>query len=260
MKIGIVGEDMEMLLAGEKGQIIISGICLAKCYRNNDEETAKHFVTFKSGERAYLTGDIGYLDVDGNLHCCGRMDNQIKYKGYRIELDEIRKAFLENNSVADAVILFMTEEYGSYLAAAVCTKGETDENILKEYLSRKLPAYMIPQKIRFMDSFPLNRNKKVDTKAIREIIRSDYIYSCNRGNSSIHDICRRYWAEILCIQYENVPDDVPFKELGGDSLRMLTMMSDIGKRFEVGIPFEDFIAEPTLSRISKIIEKILAGE
>ncbi len=260
VKIGIINDMMEELPSGEKGQIVIGGICLAKCYRNNPEETNKRFIRLSNGEMIYLTGDIGSLDNDGNLHCYGRMDNQVKYKGYRIELDEIRKVFLQNDNISDAVILLITEEHGSYLAAAVCSKGEISEEELRKYLERELPDYMIPQKIRFMDDFPLNRNKKIDTKAIKELIRSEYISDAPYGDESIHDICKKMWSEILCISYEEVVDNVPFKELGGDSLQMLTMISEIGKQFNIRIPFEDFITDPTLSNITQIIENLSVGE
>lgn len=259
VKIEVVDNALEPLRQGEKGQIVISGICLAKGYRNNAIETKKHFVTLKNGERAYLTGDIGSLDGDGNLHCYGRMDNQVKYKGYRIELDEIRKALLNNEVVSDAVVMLINEEHAGYLAAAVCTNGTKAEDELRNYLADELPEYMVPHKIKFMDEFPLNRNKKIDTHAIKELIRSDYTSVGGKGKTA-YDICRRLWAEILCISIEEIDDRMSFKELGGDSLQMLTMLSETGKLFKLKIPFESFIVEPTLVNLSKLIEELSKGE
>lgn len=258
--IRIVDENLKELRSGERGQILISGICLAKGYRNNPEETEKRFINLKNGKRAYLTGDIGSMDPYGNLHCFGRMDNQVKFKGYRIELDEIRKALLKINGIEDAAVLLINEKYTSYLASALVADPALSSDVIRYMLIKELPEYMVPQKIKFLEEFPLNRNKKIDTDAIREIIRAEYFTDDGNCPCTTRSKCINIWSKILCIKEDEVKEDMSFKALGGNSLQMLMMIAEIGRLFDIKIPFEDFIKKPDISNMISIIDKMQKGK
>ncbi|SHO53570.1 non-ribosomal peptide synthetase [Anaerocolumna xylanovorans] len=257
--IYIVDKEGNKKSLREKGEICIEGICLAKGYRNNQEENDKHFhEDLITGKRRYYTGDIGMMEEDGNLHCYGRIDSQIKYRGYRIELDEIRKNILQYESIEDAVVLFLEEEVGNFIVTAYCQKQPVDIKQLKIFLEKQLPEYMIPQKWFLMDQFPLNENKKINTQEIRKKFYEKYNMD-SLGKSEDKDIEERLksiWSEVLALEKgKDFRADEEFTVLGGDSLQSLTMLLRVNKEFNTQVLFEEFIENPTIERLVEIVKR-----
>jgi D-alanine--poly(phosphoribitol) ligase subunit 1 len=166
----IVDEQLKELPAGEKGELCLSGGQLTSGYWNNPEKNKDSFFkyTIKGVERTfYKTGDLCFIDLQGDFMFCGRVDHQVKIQGFRVELSEIEhhvRAFTELSQVAaiasadiignTQIILFL-EKY----------KGNLKE--LNTYLKEKLPSYMIPAEIKCIDMMPLNSNGKIDRKALK---------------------------------------------------------------------------------------------
>ncbi len=165
----IVNDDNLPVAAGEKGELCLAGPQLTDGYIKNPEKNKAAFFTLKRGEedvRYYKTGDLAYVDDEGDFMFCGRIDYQIKIHGYRIELGEIehyvRQFIYPNNAAAvtyrnsmgiTQIHVFLEDYLGS-------------TNDLAEYLKTKLPQYMMPAVITTMKSFPLNANGKIDRKAL----------------------------------------------------------------------------------------------
>lgn len=167
VKIYIVDEKMNKVPDGDIGEILITGESVADGYIGEIEK--KSFFEY-NGEKAYATGDLGYIK-NNMLYCKGRKDKQIKLKGYRIELTDIEKNLQELEYIYKAVVIKKTDETNKFLniMAFVSLK----ENIIKTELEirqdllKKIPEYMCP-KIKIIKEFPLNSNGKCDEKRLVE--------------------------------------------------------------------------------------------
>lgn len=174
----IAGADGNIAHPGEKGEIIIAGDTVSPGYYNNSEKTEEVFVEgSRFGEKAkvYRTGDEGYLTKEGMLYYSGRMDFQIKFHGYRIELGDIEKNLMSIDGISAAVVLPKRhEEKIRYLSAFVVAqdkKGDyADRKAVKESLKKKLPEYMIPKKVVFIEQMPLTDNGKVNRRKLEELL------------------------------------------------------------------------------------------
>ncbi len=172
-RIIIRGENGAPVPDGERGEIVIAGPNVSPGYKSRPDLTANAFADFE-GTRSYRTGDWG-RDRGGLVFCEGRMDSQIKLHGHRIELGDLEANLRALDEIADAVVL-PVQKNGAVdsLAAFVVlrsAKAGTDFEqaaTLKTALSARLPAYMIPRKFHFLDSFPMNNNGKADRKALAE--------------------------------------------------------------------------------------------
>lgn len=160
----------------ELGEIVIVGDTVARGYFRRDDLTRRSFGELSLGGkrvRAYRTGDEGFLDKDGNLHCRGRIDLQVKLNGFRIELGEIEKTLVRLPGVKEAaVVLVRKSESSAHLEAHVVSAYPREGSdfreglALKEELKAILPHYMIPKKIIFRDALPMTPNGKIDRKAL----------------------------------------------------------------------------------------------
>lgn len=177
--IFIVDKDGNHLPEGEQGEIVIVGDTVSIGYYKNEEQTKKVFsrYTIDGKEyRLYHTGDKGYLK-DGQLFYCGRIDFQIKLHGYRIEIEDIENNLVRVSCVQKAVVLpnfDNSNRVKSLTAYLVYKKDGIEEESSDFQLSQKIkselkqfvPEYMVPKKIKFVDSIPMTMNGKVDRKAL----------------------------------------------------------------------------------------------
>ena len=168
----IVDEERKVLAAGEKGELCLGGGQMTPGYWNDAEKTGKAiFQLERDGrmERFYRTGDLCTMDADGDVLYLGRLDHQVKIQGYRVELAEIEhhaRNFLQR---ANAVALAVGNAMGNNEVALAIEGREHDTKPLLAYLREQLPAYMVPTRLRFVESFPLNTNGKTDRKALQAL-------------------------------------------------------------------------------------------
>ena len=156
------------LASGEKGELCIAGGQVTSGYWKNEEKTRQVFREIE-GEHFYKTGDLCYMDEEGDILYSGRLDFQAKIQGFRVELGEIEcqvKNFLPNNNV---VTMTTINQYGNTEIVVFVETDNLDANAIKSYLETKLPPYMIPTHIVGVGKFPLNANYKVDRK---ELVKS----------------------------------------------------------------------------------------
>jgi non-ribosomal peptide synthetase-like protein len=165
--IGICDPERRLLPAGESGEIVVFGPGLANGYLGREELTAAKFVCI-DGQRAYLTGDLGRLAPDGDIHCFGRVDNQVKLRGFRIELDEISAALADQPGVGTAAAVVRSfagsDEIVAFIVASGAAPSVPD---LREALARRLAVYMLPAHIEVLESMPRLSSGKVDMGALR---------------------------------------------------------------------------------------------
>jgi non-ribosomal peptide synthetase component F len=151
----------------EEGELCLSGEQVTRGYWNNPSKTAEAFGTTKNGKKYYRTGDLCKIDQAGNFLYLGRIDNQVKIDGHRVELEEIEfhtRTFCGDKQVVAAV---NTNEAGLHFILLFIETEEDLKKGLEDHLKKHLPAYMIPKEIITVSLFPLNSNGKTDRKALK---------------------------------------------------------------------------------------------
>ena len=167
-EIIILNENNNLASTGEIGEICILGQCLSSGYFGNQEKTQAAFVQNPVNknwiELMYRTGDLAYVDKQNNVVFAGRKDFQIKRLGYRIELGEIESNIIAVDGVNNACCIYNQQNQNIIAVYS----GSLSQNDLKTVLTKKIPQYMVPNKIIQLDKIPLNLNGKIDRKLIEE--------------------------------------------------------------------------------------------
>ena len=276
--IYIIGTSNHLQPVGVPGELCIAGDGLARGYWNQSELTAEKFIPnpFASLEfkvnslelndnnndsqlstlnsQLYKTGDLARWLPDGNIEFLGRIDHQVKVRGYRIELGEIESRLLKHESIKEAVVIAKDDQHGSkYLAAYIVGEKEFTVVELREYLSKEMPDFMIPSCFVQLEKMPLNRNGKIDRKALPEPdgkLNTGMKYEAPT-NESEHKLVE-IWREVLGI--ENIGINDHFFELGGHSLKATTLVSKIHQRFQVELPLREVFQNPTIKELAQRIK------
>lgn len=251
----IMGEDMDILPIGMPGELCISGDGMASGYLNNNKRTQETFFFYPpEEERVYKTGDRAKMHPDGNIEILGRVDEQIKIRGYRVEPAEIEFNLKKDDRVKDVVIINsnINDDQEKILVAYYTTflKKSIDSRELKKFLSDFLPDYMIPNRFVFLESFPFNFNGKIDKESLpfpcedenNDEIDNDAEYE--KPRNFIEKKIIEIWKDIL--RTENIKRDSNFFDLGGHSLNAINMISRINKVFKIDFRLKDVFQNPTL--------------
>lgn len=228
LAIYLLDDKLNLVPEGVVGEICISGIGLARGYLNRADLTAQAFVAnpFAAGERLYRTGDLGVWLPDGNLELTGRKDTQVKVRGFRIELAEIEAQLLQPGEVNEAVVLVSEKQPGDkQLIAFVSGVAGLTGDTLRERLSATLPAYMVPANFVFLDRLPVNRNGKLDRRALAAMSLEPRARSAGYAppENAVQETLVRIWSEVLGRDAVGIHDD--FFELGGDSILVIQAVS-----------------------------------
>ncbi|WP_141668677.1 amino acid adenylation domain-containing protein, partial [Clostridium mediterraneense] len=167
-KIFILDKMMNKVPINVQGEMYISGDSVARGYLNREELTKERFIENPFGEgKLYKTGDLARWLSDGNIEYLGRADQQIKIRGFRIELGEITNAICKINYVKDAAVINKKDRNGEEaIYAYIVSEKTVDIKDIKKELKRELPEYMVPAYMMEIDSLPLNRNGKLDKRAL----------------------------------------------------------------------------------------------
>lgn len=244
-----------------RGELLIGGAGVAKGYRGDEVLTREKFIT--DTIRWYKTGDSGRIWKDGTIEFLGRKDNQVKIKGYRIEIGEIESALKKIAGVADAVVCAAKKAGGSCLAAYVVVEKEKDEpgrEALKGALEKLLPGYMIPETYCFSERIPLLDNGKPNKKEIQRLLNEHtdtavYVPPQNPLEMRIGEIWKGVLNRERLSRFDN------FFTLGGDSLKAV----DIVTRTEAilnapaSISVRILFKAPTIEAFALEIEKLDSG-
>ncbi|MEG3918362.1 amino acid adenylation domain-containing protein [Microcoleus sp. T3_A4] len=240
-------EDCPVWVAGE---MCCAGVGLTKGYWRNEEKTRASFVTHPvTGERLYRTGDLGRFLPDGNIEFLGREDFRIKIRGYRIEAGEIEAALNQHQAVRSCVVTAFGEDRSqkrliAYVVPQQNAAPETCE--LRQFLSQKLPEYMLPSAFVMLEALPLSANGKVDRKALPAPDAAFLPKTFVAPNTPVEKVLTGIWAEILGVEKIGIHDNF-FIDLGGHSLLATQIISAVRDTFGVDVPMRSFFESPTAS-------------
>jgi D-alanine--poly(phosphoribitol) ligase subunit 1 len=170
IQAGIVNAELRFLQADEEGELVVSGRQVARGYFEDAKLTADRFPTLK-GRRWYRTGDLAYQDSSGTFHHLGRIDNQVKILGNRVELEEVEAHLREivGTDLVAAVAWPVSDGRATGIAAFHCAP-ESSRDQIREGMKKRVPAYMIPTRIQELDAMPTNSSGKIDRKALIRIL------------------------------------------------------------------------------------------
>jgi aspartate racemase len=240
-KLDIMDSDLKTVPDFEVGELCVSTPCLGQGYINNPDQTADKFVEdqMQPGERLYRTGDLARRLPNGDIQHLGRIDQQIKIRGIRVELAEIEAILGQYEGVENVVVNPVERRSGgNQLVAYLILEKDHQVSIeeLRNYLMNKLPDYMVPTIFLTLEEFPLTQNGKVDRRALpvpeqNYQVKDHYIPPRDDLERSLVEL----WEEILAVGPIGIRDD--FQSLGGDSLlaaRVIARVEEIaGKRLPI---------------------------
>ena len=248
-KISLINEDGEEAQNGEIGELCFENP-FVRGYINLPEETERAF-----GGGMYRTGDLARIDENGNYVLLGRSGDMIKINGNRIEPAEIEASVKQVLGV-DWVAARGFEENGkSFLCAYYTADIEVDSDQLRESLSKRLPYYMIPSYYIKIDKVPLNRNGKMDRKALPKPDASDFKTDYAAPENEIQQKLCDAMAAVLKLEQFGINDD--FYELGGDSLGSIRVITESGLP---GLNASEIFRGRTPKKIAELYEKNLSDD
>ncbi|MBD8496930.1 non-ribosomal peptide synthetase [Paenibacillus arenosi] len=259
MTIYIVDQGGQLSPIGIKGEIWVSGIGVGRGYVNQPEKTKEAFgedpFSTEPGMRLYKTGDIGRWMEDGSIDFLGRKDHQVKIRGHRIELGEVENRLAELPGVKESVVTVSSRAGEESFLCAYVTGTTTDISVLKKQLTERLPDYMVPEYVVLLERLPLTPNGKVDRKALLEP-DGETVGGMTSYKEPSTDIERKLaviWSEVLGIEQVGVNDS--FFDLGGHSLKMMSISGKIQKEYGYKITMNQIFEYPTIKALSNFIEQ-----
>jgi len=265
--IFILDADGNMVPIGVVGELHIGGVCLARGYLNRPDLTAEKFIPhpFSSdpGERLYKTGDLARYLADGNIEFIGRMDQQVKLRGFRVELDEVQAILQQHPAVQDVVVIATAGAGGDKVLAAYLSLKQ-DSGALREpqqwrlFLQDRLPDFMIPSYFIFLDQIPRHPNGKVDRAKLPAPSEafagrsSDFV----APRTPIEQQLAALWSQLLGIESIGIHDN--FFTLGGHSLLATQLVSRIRDMFQLEVPLQKIFESPTIAGLALAITQLRA--
>jgi amino acid adenylation domain-containing protein len=253
----IVDQNLSPVPIGVRGELLVGGVGVARGYMHAPGRTAERFIPDPFGPpggRLYRTGDLALWNADAELELVGRVDDQVKVLGYRVEPGEVEAALAQLPGVRRAAVLADDGDPQLVrLVAFVCPDRSTDTGTLPEQarasLSMRLPGYMVPDEFVVLDRLPLNTNGKIDRSALKAALTrpappASAAQVTIDGSGRCKERVRAAWCEVLT--RDNIPDDLNFFEAGGTSLMLLRLYSALRTRGVTGFSVADLFRSPTI--------------
>lgn len=259
-QVYIMDAQGRLLPMGLKGEICVGGDGLAIGYLNDPELSRQKFVShpFIPGERLYRTGDLGKWWDDGALDYLGRVDEQVKHRGFRIELKGIEQILQAHEQIDQVALVHGKHARGdSYLEAYFVSEADISSTALRAWLSEQVPGYMLPEKFFRVDRFPLNANGKTDKKALHEQGK-EYVGPNEEGPEAMTEMGRKIaavWQAQLGLNSVGPRDN--YFVLGGDSIKAIRLLSTLNKTLGLSLRISDIFDHPT---IHELVEFLGVGE
>jgi acyl carrier protein len=258
----VLDEALGLVPVGVPGELYVGGVGVGRGYWRRPELTAERFVADPfggDGGRLYRTGDVVRWRADGNLEFLGRIDDQIKLRGFRIEPGEVEAEMMAHPDVGEAVVVARPDGSGERrLFAYFVAAGErVPTHIeLRSWLVGRVPEYMVPAGFVVLAELPLTPNGKVDRRAlpapdgVRPVLREVFVAPRN----AVEEVLAGLWAEVLGVDRVGVDDN--FFELGGHSLLATQVVSRARAAFDVDLPLATLFEAPTVAELADTIDTL----
>ena len=261
----ILDSSLQPVPIGIPGELYIAGEGVAPGYIADDELTGKKFLSYhfsdQSAIRLYRTGDIAKWDDHGIIHLLERLDRQVKIRGHRIEFNEIEKCLCEYPHIENVVVIAKADNYKEKILCAYYL-SKNDETIdakdLRNWLSERLPLFMVPSYFMPVAQFPLTSNGKVDVNALPAPVFSLEIDESNVPQTVYEIKIAAIWGKILRVADVGLQHD--FFEVGGSSIKLIELIIHLQNEFNIKISVNRLFKGSTLGLMSKTIEDIVTGK
>lgn len=256
VEVYVLDKECELVSTGEAGELYIGGAAVSRGYFSEPKLTAEKFVPNPfgaAGGRLYRTGDIVRYLPDGEIEFIGRADEQVKFHGHRIELNEIRHALNQHPRVRDSVIKLMRDGAGreALLAYYVATE-ELEAGALREFLGRSLVRQVIPSYFLRLARMPLNANGKVDSHALptlEEARRRNGKQTLNTPRTPLEEMLAEIWSDALGVEGVSVNDN--FFDLGGHSLLLVQVHGRLMETLKIDITVVELFKHTTIASLAR---------
>ena len=258
-EIHLLDDRLDPVGPGEKGEICIGG-ALARGYMGRPDLTAERFVphpfSAEPGARLYRTGDFARLLPDGGVEFVGRIDHQLKIRGYRVEPVEIERAICEYPGVWQAAVTAREDRAGDLrLVAYLATAGDDAAPIagLRRFLEDRLPAHMMPGVFVKLVAIPLSGNGKIDRSALPDpgAARPEMDTPFVPASTPVEAELAGIWASVLEVERVGTHDN--FFDLGGNSLSAFRLVSRVVHSFGLDLPLKTLFDAPTIAAMATAI-------
>ena len=257
-RLRVLDPGLEPVPAGVPGQLAVAGDCVGVGYLGEAAGTAARFLpdpfAGEPGARLYLTGDLARQLSDGTLEYLGRIDFQVKVRGFRVEPGEVEAALAAHPVVREAAVLARQGPRGSFLAAWFaprpgCDTGPALVAELREFLRRRLPDYMVPSTFHALDALPLTPHGKVDRDALaRAAPLRDAASVPDTPRGEVERAIEHAWRRVLGVGA--VGNDDNFFDLGGHSLAMAAVQEELRRTLGADLSLVDMFESPTLRQLA----------
>ncbi|OUM56129.1 hypothetical protein PIROE2DRAFT_19411, partial [Piromyces sp. E2] len=266
-KIYILDEDMKPVPIGVEGEIYIGGYGVTKGYLNREELTKEKFVECpfnyandKYCKMMYRTGDLGRWTPNGEIIYLGRIDDQVKIHGQRIEVSEIENTIKEMDVIENSIVIDKEKETEKILVCYYICNEEVKGNEIRNYLKSKLPTYMIPSYYKRIESIPITRNGKLDKRALPEpdmedIITKEYVAPVTDIEKTLCSI----FSNVFNMEVEKIGRTSDFFEMGGNSINAIKISTMIEKELKTKINIKNVLSHPIIMDLAKNIESKCTG-
>ncbi|MBD0378727.1 non-ribosomal peptide synthetase [Paenibacillus sedimenti] len=253
----IFDQNRNLVPMGVVGEMYVGGAGVARGYLNRDELTQDRFIMnpYKPGERLYKSGDLAKMLPNGEMEYLGRIDNQVKIRGHRIEIGEIETRLLQHPMIHEVTVIALEDAQAQkYLCAYLVSDTELMVSELRMHLGLELPAYMIPSHFVQLDKMPITGNGKIDRRALPKptgaaVTGREYMPPSTETEEKLVMI----WQDILEQERIGVQDN--FFELGGHSLKAMQIISRVHQLLSVELPLRVLFETPTITEISLYIDQ-----
>jgi amino acid adenylation domain-containing protein len=268
----ILDNYLQPVPIGVPGELHIGGAGLARGYLNRPDLTAEKFISLESKAsalgveskasalemRLYKTGDLARYLPNGNIEFLGRVDNQVKIRGFRIELGEIEAVLGQHPLIREnAVIVHETSGSDKRLVAYLVPQQTIENAELRNFLTKRLPDYMIPLVFVTLEALPLTSNGKIDRSVLSQLSVDSYQLSGDTfvaPRTSEEKLLANIWTDVLRMEQVGIHND--FFELGGHSLLATQVVSRIREVFSIKLPLNNLFKYQTIARLAERIEDI----
>lgn len=254
---------LQPMPAGLVGELYLGGDGVARGYLDRPRETADRFVpdpfADQPGGRLYRTGDLARQRPDGTIEFMGRVDNQVKVRGFRVEPGEIEQSLRASGGLRDVIVRSDVDERGEVrLVAYVVPEGDRDADEIRSDARRRLPEHMVPSAFVVLAHLPLNANGKIDAAALPPPPWSeadDRVLLAPRTETE--EIVAAIWCEVLGLSGVDVRDN--FFELGGRSLMATRVRSRLSAALGVELPLKLVLDQPTVASLASAADEQVAA-